>query len=87
MHFYHYRIIKKQNIENDSLDGFSDPIDYIAARLKWDDVTRQRVLKSCPSLKKCNMLKVKIHQHLELIKKKNKHFFNNFRFERIWISF
>lgn len=40
------------------LDDCSNTIDYIAKRLKWDQMTKENVLKSYPSIAKCNVTKV-----------------------------
>lgn len=54
-----YRIVEKQQEEKDLLEGCSNGIDYIAKRLDWDQHALKRALKSCPSLTKINVPKVR----------------------------
>lgn len=58
---YFYRIIQKQSAQKEILDGCDEAIDYIAKRLNWDDATKVNVLKSYPSIAKCNVAKVRIN--------------------------
>lgn len=54
----YFRLIDKQTVKMEILDDCSNTIDYIAKRLNWDQMTKENVLKSYPSIAKCNVTKV-----------------------------
>ncbi|XP_031635754.1 transcription termination factor, mitochondrial-like [Contarinia nasturtii] len=58
-------IIKRHAEQKDLLDDCSNAIEYLAKHLDWDRKTTQKALKSCPTLVKCNI--IKIQKHLDFL--------------------
>lgn len=52
------RMIERQDKQKELLDGCNNSIDYVAMRLNWDENAKEKALKNCPALEKCNMSKV-----------------------------